>query len=42
LGLGDEVRAYTPAVEGLQAGGEVELSAVRVPGGMGLWVVIER
>jgi len=41
LGLGDEVRAYTPAVEGLQAGGEVELSAVRVPGGMGLWVVVE-
>jgi len=41
LGLGEQVRAYTPAVAGLQPEAEVDLSAVLVPGGMGLWVVIE-
>jgi hypothetical protein len=33
-------RAYAPAVEGLQPGGEVDLSAVRVPAGQGLFVLV--
>jgi hypothetical protein len=41
LGLGEGVSAYTPAVEGLQDEGDVDLSAVRVPAGMGLWVIVE-
>ena len=41
LGLGEGVRAYTPGVAGLQPEAEVDLSAVLVPGGMGLWLVIE-
>jgi hypothetical protein len=34
------VRAYAPAVELLQTEGEVDLSALSVPAGMGLWVVL--
>jgi hypothetical protein len=41
LGLGADIRAYAPAVEGLQAEAEVDLSAVRVPAGQGLFVVVE-
>ena len=41
LGLGPDIRAWTPAVEGLQAKAEVDLSAVRVPAGQGLFVVVE-
>ncbi|UCC26513.1 MAG: hypothetical protein JSU98_05285 [Gemmatimonadales bacterium] len=41
LGLTAGARARAPAVEGLQPGGEVALDAVRVPAGMGLWVVVE-
>jgi hypothetical protein len=47
LGLEDPVsaptrmRAYAPAVGGLQDAAEVDLSAVRVPAGMGLFVVVE-
>ena len=40
LGLGPDVRARAPAVEGLQAEMEVDLSAVRVPAGQGLFVVV--
>jgi hypothetical protein len=40
LGLGERVRAVAPAVEGLQSGSEVDLSAVRVPAGAGLFVVL--
>ncbi|NNM05679.1 MAG: hypothetical protein HKO65_11385 [Gemmatimonadetes bacterium] len=36
------LRAYAPSVEGIQAGGEIDLSAVTVPAGQGLFVVIER
>jgi hypothetical protein len=38
LGLGDEVSAWAPAVAGLQDEARVDLSAVRVPAGMGLFV----
>ena len=41
LGLGEGARAYAPPVAGLQEGGEVDLSAVSVPAGQGLWVVVE-
>jgi len=41
LGFGENVRAYSPAVEELQQEGELDLSAVRVPAGMGLWIVVE-
>mgnify|MGYP001556080444 FL=1 len=41
LGLGPDVRAWAPAVEGLQAETEVELSAVRVPAGQGLFLILE-
>jgi len=41
LGLGPDVRAWAPAVEGLQAETEVELSAVRVPAGQGLFLIVE-
>lgn len=41
LGLGAVVRGYAPAVDGLQEEAEVDLSAVRVPAGWGLWVVVE-
>jgi hypothetical protein len=41
LGLEPDVRARAPAVEGLQAEEEVDLSAVRVPAGQGLFVVVE-
>jgi hypothetical protein len=49
LGLGGEMgaerpqslRVYTPEVDGLQAEADVDLSAVRVPAGMGLWVIVE-
>jgi hypothetical protein len=40
LGLGPDVSARAPAVEGLQAEAEVDLSAVRVPAGQGLFVVV--
>ena len=39
LALGAEARAAARAVEGLQEGGAVDLSAVRVPAGQGVWVV---
>jgi hypothetical protein len=42
LGLGPDLVGRAPAVEGLQDGGPVDLSAVRVPAGKGLWVVVER
>ena len=51
LGLGGEpegaaspgagLRIYAPSVEGLQAEAEVDLSAVPVPAGQGLFVVVE-
>jgi hypothetical protein len=37
---GTEVRAFAPAVEGLQRESEVDLSAVTVPAGMGLFIVV--
>jgi hypothetical protein len=40
LGMGPDVTASAPRVEGLQEGGEVDLSAVRVPAGQGLWLVV--
>jgi hypothetical protein len=40
LGLGTKLEASTPAVKGLQDAGPVDLSAVRVPAGKGLWVVV--
>jgi hypothetical protein len=40
LGLGPEVTARAPGVDGLQEAGDVDLSAVRVPAGQGLWVVV--
>ena len=41
LGLGPDAVAWAPEVEGLQAEVEVDLSAVRVPAGQGLFVVVE-
>ena len=41
LGLGPDIRAWAPEVEGLQAEAKVDLSAVRVPAGQGLFVVVE-
>ncbi len=41
LGLGPNVVARTPAVDGLQEGATVDLSALHVPAGKGLWVVVE-
>ncbi len=41
LGLGPDLRATAPAVKGLQESGPVDLSAVRVPAGKGLWIVVE-
>ncbi len=35
-------RAYAPVVEGIQEGGEVDLAAVPVRAGQGLYVVVER
>jgi hypothetical protein len=40
LGLGPDIQATAPSVNGLQSGGPVDLSAVRVPAGQGLWVVV--
>ncbi|MFC1543747.1 glycoside hydrolase domain-containing protein [Gemmatimonadota bacterium] len=40
LGLGEGVRVYAPGVEGLQEEREVDLKAVRVPAGMGVFVVV--
>jgi len=40
LGLGDDVRATAPLVSGLQLAGSVDLTAVRVPAGQGLWVLL--
>jgi hypothetical protein len=41
LGIGPDAMGTAPAVAGLQDGGTVDLSAVRVPAGQGLWVVVE-
>jgi len=41
LGLPGPVRAHAPGVEGLQGSSPVDLQAVRVPAGMGLFVVVE-
>ena len=38
VGLAGEIRAYAPAVEGLQEPTEVDLSAVEVPAGMGVFL----
>jgi hypothetical protein len=40
LGLSPDASARTPLVDGLQDGGVVDLSAVRVPAGRGLWVLL--
>ena len=40
LGLPADAPARAPAVEGLQEAGAVDLSAVRVPAGRGLWVLL--
>jgi len=40
LGLTPGSPAAAPPVEGLQAGGPVDLSTVRVPANQGLWVVV--
>lgn len=42
LGLGDGTAAgsRTPGVQGLQVEADVDLSELRVPAGMGLWVVV--
>jgi hypothetical protein len=42
LGLGPRPEATAPFVEGLQPGGAVDLSAVTVPAGKGLWVMVDR
>jgi len=42
LGIEPDAVATAPAVAGLQEGGPVDLSAVRVPAGEGLWVVVRR
>jgi hypothetical protein len=41
LGLEQPLRAWTPAVEGLQAAAEVDLAAVPVPAGQGLFLRLE-
>lgn len=41
LGPPPALRAYAPAVAGLQEEGEVDLSGLRIPPGMGLWVVVQ-
>jgi len=41
VGLGEALRASTPAVEGLQAASDVDVTAVRVPAGQGLFVLLE-
>jgi hypothetical protein len=41
LGFGPDVRAWAPTVEGLQTEAEVDLSAVRVPAGQGVFLVVE-
>ncbi|HSM04250.1 MAG TPA: hypothetical protein VK858_06500 [Longimicrobiales bacterium] len=41
MGLEGEFTARTPAVEGLQEAGPVDLAALRVPAVQGLWVVVE-
>ena len=40
LGMGPEVTARAPGVAGLQEARDIDLSAVRVPAGQGLWVVV--
>ena len=40
FGLEGEARAFAPAVEGLQEASEVNLSAVAVPAGMGVFLVL--
>jgi len=42
LGLAPGARAVTPAVEGLQRAGEIDLSRVRVPANQGLFVIVSR
>jgi hypothetical protein len=39
---GTGVRAYAPDVEGIQTAAEIDLSAVPVPAGQGLFVVVQR
>jgi len=41
LGLGAETAARAPGVDGLQEADDVDLSAVSVPAGQGLWIVVE-
>jgi hypothetical protein len=41
LGLEQPLRAWAPAVEGLQDAAEIELGAVPVPAGQGLFVRVE-
>jgi Glycoside hydrolase 123, N-terminal domain len=41
MGLGPTTRAYAPEVAGLQEGMDVDLSAVRVPAGQGLFIRVE-
>jgi len=41
LGIAPDAAGTAPAVSGLQEPGTVDLSAVRVPAGEGLWVVVE-
>jgi hypothetical protein len=40
LGLEEGVRAHSPSVEGLQEASEVDLSAVQVPAGLGVFLLI--
>ena len=40
LGLEDGARAHAPSVEGLQEASEVDLSAVKLPAGMGVFLVL--
>ncbi|MCP4897762.1 MAG: hypothetical protein GY906_12390, partial [bacterium] len=42
LGLEGDVRAHAPSVEGLQEGGPVDLGAVTIPVGQGLFVLVRR
>ena len=41
LGLGENVTASAPSVVGLQAAADVDLSAVQVPAGQGLFLLLE-
>jgi hypothetical protein len=41
LGIEGNVRVHAPLVEGLQEAAEVDLAAVSVPAGQGLFVLVE-